>query len=385
MRKIVLAGTALLLLGGGRTGTAAEIDPRTPAPADTLRAPAPAPEQTGGALADLFAEHGQGRVPGVRVWTEDERDLFRAGDRTRILLRTTGDAYVTVLHVSTRGDLEVLFPASPYDEGFVRGQRLYSIPSAAGASRYWRVSGSPGIGYVYAVASDQPLDLRAIRGLFSGRTGVAGGSRTIYGDPFEALDQIASRLAGRGGRTEGWYTYYIGQRYSFPRYACYDSPGPWYEGTEAAYGGCDRVRTLLRGQPGYYDTRTYHGDRRVVYARANELLHRYKEQVDPRRGEDAARVRPAPGGSVPTRPASGAPPPRRSRSEESGRQASPPVSRPRPTLERRRPEPEQGGRSRERPNGGGSRESSPREREWSGGRGGSPAAGQGARVARPQQ
>ena len=347
MRKIALAGAALLLLGGGRAGTASEITPLAPARGDTLRSLATAAEEA--PVLPQLSGDALAQGPSVRVWAEDDRDLFTSGERTRLLLRTGDDAFVTVLHVGTRGDVEVLFPASPYDDGFVRGRRPYSIPSASGSARAWRVSGTPGIGYVYAIASDEPLDLRSIRGLFPGHAAGRTGERVIYGDPFEALEEIAAlvlRNSRSQGWDEGWYSYHVGRRYAYPRYACHDSYGDWYYGTASNYGSCDRVRILLRDHPSYYDTRYYRGDRRVVYAsrRRSEPAHRYKERTDVREGGFVERLRPG-GPDRSARDAGDAPPPRVERVRESvrresaaPRQQGTPAPRPRPTLERRRPE-----------------------------------------------
>lgn len=329
MRKIALAALALLLIGG-RTGTAAEITPRLSGPA------LPFAQLGGGDGGEMQ------RDLRVRVWTEDERDLFRPGERTRVLLRTDEDAYVAVLHVDTRGDVEVLFPATPYDDGFLRGRRLYSLPGAGAASRSWSVQGSPGIGYLYAVASEEPLNLRAIRGLFRGH-GSWRGERVVYGDPFAALERISRELVPDpyyGGFAEDWFSYHVGRRHSHPRYACYDGYSASYYGGGDVYGSCDRVRIVLRDRPYYYDTRQYRGDRRVYYqgyAGGSEPTHRYKERTNAR---SETPVRRRPDGSYDY-----APPPRtRARDDDRARQQQDPPARQRPTLERRRPEPQ----SRER-------------------------------------
>src|SRR4051812_48001774 len=40
---------------------------------------------------------------GVRVQLENQRDLFRPGEVTRVLVRATQDAYVAVVHITPDG------------------------------------------------------------------------------------------------------------------------------------------------------------------------------------------------------------------------------------------------------------------------------------------
>jgi hypothetical protein len=252
----------------------------------------------------------------------------------------------------------VLYPSSPFEDGFLRGQRLYSLPGAGSYSRGWTVRGASGVGYLYAVASDEPLNLRALRGLFPGQSRASWrGERVVYGDPFEALDRLSRLLVpdpGYGGFAEDWFSYHVGQRYTHPRYACYDSYGSWYSSRSIYYDSCDRVRVLLVQVPYYYDTRYYRGDRRVYYARGgyygrdgyyyddrygrrSQPSHGYKERTDVRGGDSRGYSRrPAP---PPSRPAGSY---TSQREDEPPQQQEPRVVRPerqRPTFERRSPEP----------------------------------------------
>jgi uncharacterized membrane protein YgcG len=280
MRTTVITTLALLALKGAAASATTGPGPFIPEPAapDTpsLLAAQAAPQQ----------DDGLQRGVDVRVWTEDERDAFNSGDRTRVFVRTNAGAYVAVLHIDTSGNLEVLFPSSPYEDGFLQARRMYSLPS--GYSQSWTVRGAPGLGYVFAVASDQPLELRSIRSLFGRQA--SGGEHVVYGDPYASMQRIARLLVPDWtyvGHAVDWYGYSLGGRFTHPRYACYDSYGSWYYGRGQQYDSCDRVRLTLRDDPNYYDTRYHRADRRI-YADTRDGggdTHGYK--VDPRAAENS--------------------------------------------------------------------------------------------------
>lgn len=306
-----------------------------------------------------YDDYGRrGYQPNVRLWLEDRRTLFGFGDQTRVYLRTDDDAYVAVFHIDTNGDVEVLYPYSSRDDGYVPGRRTFSL-SARGASRYLRTRGGYGVGYVFAIASPEPLDLYRVRRLWGAR--FAGGwdaDRSIYGDPFYAIDRITDLIVpdyAYGDHDVDVYTYYVGSsRYTHPRYACYDGYGPWYSSRDRYYDSCDRVRVLLVSRPYYYDTHYYRGSRRSYYDRyygygryygydgrrrggRSEPEHRYKEQTDvsTRTALQGTGRRPSADG--------GAAPPLRDLGFGQGEQPDPqqqdrrvtPPSRQRPVLQRR--------------------------------------------------
>jgi len=305
---------------------------------------------------DQYGRYDQDYRPGVRVWMDSNRDIYRIGDRSRVLVRTDRDAYVAVLHIDTDGNVEVLFPTSSSDDGYLRGGRAYSVRPRG--SQYVTMRGGYGIGYIFAVASNEPLDDRVLRDLHYRRVGSWDPHYNVYGDPFRAMDRYERMLVGDWGYGEhdsDYYTYHVGRRYTHPRYACYDSYGSWYGSRSVYYDSCDRVRVLLVQVPYYYDTRYYRGDRRVYYARGGngyygrdryyyderygrrtQPTHGYKERTDVRGGDTRGYSRrPAP-------PASrGSGSYTVQRDDEPPQQQEPRVVRPerqRPTFERRSPE-----------------------------------------------
>lgn len=93
----------------------------------------------------------------VRVWTEPgEGALVFPGEDVKVRFRVDGDAYVVVYDIDTMGRVLVLFPESPYDDGFVRGGRVVRLPER-GADYRLMVSGPAGVERIVALASERPL------------------------------------------------------------------------------------------------------------------------------------------------------------------------------------------------------------------------------------
>lgn len=246
---------------------------------------------------------------GVRVWADEDRDVFRPGERVRLQFHATHSAYVAVIHLTTDGEVEFLYPRSPWDDGYVRGGRTYSLPyDAGGSARAWTVRGSSGIGYVYAVASEEPLDFTAFQdGRHRSDWAYRRIGSSVRGDPYYALDRITDLLVPDSRWAEhatDYYAYHVGSRHTYPRYACYDGYADVYS-WGGYYDRCDRLRVLLRDDPYYYDPRRYRRARGyyLVDRGRDAPQHRFKE---PRAAAGADR------GGYADRRGSGVPPLRRS-------------------------------------------------------------------------
>jgi hypothetical protein len=288
----------------------------------------------------------------VNVWLENDRDLLRVGDHTRVLVRSNEDAFVAVLHIDADGDVEFLYPRYPDDDGYLNGGRTYSLGSRG--SRYVDLHSGYGIGYVFAVASDEPLDLDRVRDYYERRNVSWSRDYNVYGDPFYAMERFEHLLVPDwqyGYHDTDVYSYHVGsRRYTYPRYACYESYGPWYYSRTAYYDDCDTVRIFLRLRPYYYDTRYYRGDRRGYYTRYYPAYRYPANRRDPRHGykEDpggrsstsrgAPPRRPSVGGSGGAEPARGTYGGGYDDARQEPRSTAP--TRQRPTLQRRPSEPE---------------------------------------------
>jgi hypothetical protein len=293
MRNMILAGLALTALAAAPAAAAT-------APALMLNAEAPV------LTAAKAAQQG-----GVRVWVDNQRDFYRTSDRLRVRVRSDHDGYLAVFHIDTNGDVDILYPRNESEDGWVEGGRTLTLGSR-GRYDYLNVRGGYGVGYVLAVALDEPLELFRVRDLYRPRFAGWDENRSVYGDPFYAMDEIVRAVVPEnsyGYESVDYYTYHMGQRYDYPRYACYDGFGDWYTDSYYTYYGrsrCDRVRVILVNRPYYYDTYRWRGSRRVYYDRyyyrtaRNRPLHGYKErtqsQAPPARSSTAQR-RPGSSGS----------------------------------------------------------------------------------------
>jgi|SRR5579859_930103 len=205
--------------------------------------------------------------PKVEVWTDNGNDPYRSGDAVNIHIQSDQDAYVTVLRVDTDGRVRVLFPREPWEDNFVRGTREYEVQGAS-SSNAFTIDDSPGVGYVFAVASADPFVYDPIE------TGDHWDYRTIAdgrvrGDPYVALTDLAQRIV-QNGNTDWDYDlvpYYVQQHYDYPRFLCYDchayaSFSYW---DPYAYS-CTRFRMIVYDDPYYYPYRYYQGTN-VVFVR----------------------------------------------------------------------------------------------------------------------
>jgi hypothetical protein len=287
------------------------------------------------------------QVPSVRVWVEEDTDLFYPGDPVRLRFHSARDAYVALVHLDTEGSLELLFPSSPWRDELVRGGRTQA---ASGAANRLMLGRAPGIGYFYLIASPYPLDLRVFRSRPGGGTDAWGLGRVVRGDPFWVLEELTHLLV-RDPRFAPYavdvFSYHVGGRHRYPTFACYQGVGRLdAHSRHAYYPSCGRVQQLLVSHPHYYDTRRFRGDRGSYLRELDDLAprHGFKEPVGraapPLRGADGIR-----GQGV------AAPPPVAAPEQEGGRAQPAPATpaRQRPTLERRPPAREAEGRERPQP------------------------------------
>jgi hypothetical protein len=244
------------------------------------------------------------RQVGVSIWVENHRDYYRMGDRLDVRFTVSDDAYIGIVHIDTDGNLDFVYPASPWDNEWVRGGRVHSVALRGNSS--FAVRGGAGIGYFYIVASPTPLDFSYFRGRGSSpwEWGYAG--RVVQGDPFLAMDQVTRLLVPRWPYSPfvaNYYSYYVGGIHRYPTYACSDRyvGGGW--GWSPAFGSCTGMEFFLRQNPYYYDTRRYVGDRR-------SYLRQY-DSLDPRHGFKEVPNQPARGlpSATPRQDLRGATPP----------------------------------------------------------------------------
>ena len=267
--------------------------------------------------------------PRVSVWT-DREGPYRRGDAVRVFASTRANSYLTVLQIDTDGGLRVLFPREPWEDTWVRGGRVVEVDD--GGPGGFVVDDYPGIGYLFAITSNEPFDYSSIerRDQWDYRE-IANGR--IHGDPYVALTDLAERIAPGGGYDYDITPYYVQRHYDYPRFVCYDCHTPAYSGWDPYRAACPRYRIVIYDDPYYYPYQAY-GGRVVVPGRPARLQPRYVFEDADGRSAWVTRARRPP--AQPQTPAY------RERAAERQRSPAQPLSRP-PIRERelegvRRPE-----------------------------------------------
>jgi hypothetical protein len=221
------------------------------------------------------------RGPGrVSVWTERD-DPYARGEAAHVYLDVDEPSYVAVFRVDTDGRIRVLFPREPWRESYVDAEEGIEVSGPRGRSAFV-VDDDPGIGYLFAVASAEPLDFRDFtRGDYWDDRLIDGGR--IQGDPYVRLTDLAARLSPDGDYDYDISPYYVDRRFDYPRFVCYDCHAyASYTDWDPYRTACTRYRVVVRDDPRYYPYR--YGGRNAVAERLAHPGPRYVfRDVDPRR------------------------------------------------------------------------------------------------------
>lgn len=150
--------------------------------------------------------------PSVSVWID--RYSFSYGERLRAYFQTEPGAYVTVLRITTNGNVRVLYPHLPTVQRAFTYDLLADdeIPYATDAAFY--LNESPGVGVVFAIASYTPFNYRSVSS--GGRWSTLRLSTDRYEDPFTIVSRFVSRtLAPRAAYSVDYIQYEVtdGGRY----------------------------------------------------------------------------------------------------------------------------------------------------------------------------
>jgi hypothetical protein len=223
------------------------------------------------AVASLLAARPSFGSLDVEVWTNRGGDaVYKPGELLEISARTSTDAYLLVYEIDTEGYVRVLFPFRG-SSGSVEGRKTNKIPSENSGLELV-VEETTGMGYIVAVASQEPLrrlpwylrpyDEQAdalgyqdtLSALLSeldrdpqdpNEEGVTKDGQ-IVGDPFVAMERIRRELFDQPDDTDGfataYTTYYVHERVKYPRYLCNDCHRPglysWWDGWDPYYATC---------------------------------------------------------------------------------------------------------------------------------------------------
>jgi hypothetical protein len=150
---------------------------------------------------------------GPRVTITADFDYAGGSRQVQARFHMYDDAYVVVGHLDAAGRMKIVFPSQPGDDGFVRGDKVYYVPTffAGFADEYtWRYneyryrfhdassrndSYDAGLGYVFIIASWRPMRLDRISDGNRWQTYDVSDVNYMQ-DPREAIEELGSVIAG---------------------------------------------------------------------------------------------------------------------------------------------------------------------------------------------
>ncbi|MDZ7779255.1 MAG: DUF4384 domain-containing protein [Gemmatimonadota bacterium] len=235
----------------------------------------------------------------ARLWLDrGDEVVVQRGERLRIRYRTSEDAFMAIFRIDTDGRVSLLHPSDPRDDGYVRGGRDESLVLAQ--SPFWTVRDDPGVGYLFMVASPEPLDFSRFEYHRDLGWDLSSVGAFVYDDPYLAMDDFVAALIPDWEVVPyglDFVTYHVGEPRSYPRFLCYDCHTSRSFQTWNPYAAmCSSYRIVIYDDPYFYPGYRYAGTR-VVFPRPIRDRPRY--EVAERRPTEAwapiVRVREAPG------------------------------------------------------------------------------------------
>jgi hypothetical protein len=159
----------------------------------------------------------------VSIWLDrGEDEIYNFGDEQRVGFQANEDAYAVVYRIDTDGLVTVLWPRDRMDDGFVFGGHEYKLPGREAAAL--RINEQVGEGYVQAIVSRYPFDLRALELDFVHESGGRSYDFHVAGDPFLAMNEVNYAVTGLEDAGDQVITnharYYVHERVDHPRYLC---------------------------------------------------------------------------------------------------------------------------------------------------------------------
>jgi hypothetical protein len=181
------------------------------------------------------------RAPEVSVWID--RYSYRPGQRLRAFFQSDPGAYVTIIRVTTTGEVRVLYPRTPDVQQPYRYDRLVDdeVPFANDLGFY--INEPDGVGFVFAIATYQPFDYRAVASRGRWSTFQLTGNR--YSDPRQVVSGFIDRtLPPSVEYSTDYIQYQVAGTLYRPRRYGYD-----FVDYDETYITCLRY---YRGYPDYY-------------------------------------------------------------------------------------------------------------------------------------
>ena len=163
-----------------------------------------------------FGDPADNDVPYVQVWLQGQS--FDYGDVIRPYVATDPGAYLTIVRVTTDGNLQVLYPYEPRDQVPYNPARFSNDRVPMTRSSGFFVRESAGSGFIFAIASHYRFNFSyySNRGLWS-TTRLASASR--FGSPFQIVRSFVEEITeGSSSYSMDYVMYDVDGRYR-SRYA----------------------------------------------------------------------------------------------------------------------------------------------------------------------
>lgn len=202
----------------------------------------------------VYSPQQSDNAPQIDLWLD--QISYRPGDRIAPHFVTEPGAYVTIVRVTSDGQLAVLYPARPWEQKAYHTNQLVNdrVPLYLSNENRFQVAESRGTGFVFAVASFNKFDYSYYT---SGGTWsvarLANDSR--YGDPFEIVRRFVDRtLTGTSDYSLDYVSYDVLQNGPRSRYAsryAYSTYDDYYDSCMSAFG-LRYSSYCYNAYPGYY-------------------------------------------------------------------------------------------------------------------------------------
>lgn len=230
MRISLASALAALIVGASTAQLSAQVTPRVYSPRESDAAPQ------------------------IDLWLD--QISYRVGDRVAPHFVAEVGAYVTIVRVSSDGQLRVLYPARPRDQkAYTPAQLVNDRVPYSSLDRRFDVLESRGIGFVFAIASFDKFNF----GYYTSAndwSSVRLDNDSRYGDPFEIVRRFVDRtLADGSDFSMDYVSYDVSNDGTRSRYASrygFSTVDDFYDSCITAFGLRYTPYCSGRYIPGYY-------------------------------------------------------------------------------------------------------------------------------------
>lgn len=130
----------------------------------------------------------------IMLWAEGDKKDFQVGDKLTLKFRSTQDAHLTLLDISTDGTVSIIFPNKWHTSAKVEKDKEYTFPPAD-AGFVFKVKGPGGVEHIKAIASVEP-----VMNVTPEKTSPEAPIPTLQ-EPEEAMKKVDVELKKRDAKT----------------------------------------------------------------------------------------------------------------------------------------------------------------------------------------